>query len=170
MTLHLVTCRDTTLLAHRFLTSFSIYTYPGLSSQSAVRPWHHSTVVATDSFLHFTYFPAALVWYVTTSLQTVARRQTGTVHSELDGLSLSREEIETDYRITVLTISISLPPGNLATTYTDYYQQNMLVSSIWMISGENLKKRLYPRHSFQMLYTKDQPPICLWRVVHISQW
>lgn len=38
--------------------------------------------------------------------------QTVTVHSELDGLSLSREEIETDHHITVLSISISLPPGN----------------------------------------------------------
>lgn len=95
-----------------------------------------SDVVRADSSLSFTYFPAALLRCATTSLQTVACRQTGTVHSELDGLSLSREEIETDYRITVLTISISLPPGNLATTYTDYYRQNMVVSSILMLSGK----------------------------------
>ena len=54
-------------------------------------------------------------------LQTEAPRQTGTVHIELDGLSLSREEIETDYRITVLTISISLPPGN-TTKVSDLYR------------------------------------------------
>lgn len=38
-------------------------------------------------------------------------KQTGTVHSEPEVLSLSRDEIKTDHRITVLTISISLPPG-----------------------------------------------------------
>lgn len=68
-------------------------------------------ILSPDSSLSFTYFSAALLQWATASQQTVAPGRTGTVHSELDGLSLSREEIGTDHRITALTISISLPPG-----------------------------------------------------------
>lgn len=70
-------------------------------------------VLSTDSSLSSTYFPAALLQCATASQQTEAPGRTGAVHSELDGLSLSREEIETDHRVTALSISISLPSGEL---------------------------------------------------------
>lgn len=48
----------------------------------------------------------------TGSQQMEAPGQTGAEHAELDGLSLSREEIGTDHLITVAAISVfSLPPG-----------------------------------------------------------
>ncbi|CAB1422560.1 unnamed protein product [Pleuronectes platessa] len=60
--------------------------------------------LAPPDVVSFTYLPEAVLQCAAAGLQTVAPGQTGTEHSELDGLSLSREEIETDYRITVLTI------------------------------------------------------------------
>lgn len=75
------------------------------------RPWHrHKQWCLPVLYLLSCSF--ALVCHH--ELKTEAPGQTGTVHSELDRLSLSREEIETDYRITVITITISLPPGNPA--------------------------------------------------------
>lgn len=74
-----------------------------------------------DSSLSFTYFPAALLHCATASLHIEAPGQTGSAHTELDGLSLSREESETAHRVTGLSISISLPPGK-QTKVSDLYR------------------------------------------------
>lgn len=105
-------------------------------------------VSSADSSLSLTYFSAALLQRATISQQTEAPRQTGAVHGELDGLSLLREEIETDHRVTVPTISISLPPGkptivsHLSRLLSAEYGSQLT----WMFWGKSVNKRVYRRN------------------------
>lgn len=87
------------------------FTYSGLASQTEL-PLALRDMVSAEASLSFICSPAALLQCATTGHSAEAPGQTVTVHTELDRLSASREEIETDYRITVFSISISLPPGN----------------------------------------------------------
>lgn len=165
-----VTCRDITLL----------YSYPALCGESSdcylslhifwacfpvIRlPLALRDIVGADASLSFICSPAALLQCAATGQRTEAP---GTVHSELDGLSLSREEIETDYHITVFTISISLPPGNptKSLTYTDHYQENTVVRSL----EKSFNKRAYSRNPACLdIIHKDQPLICSDK--YISHW
>lgn len=128
-------------------------------------------LVSSDSSPSFTYFPAALLQCATAGLQTEAPRQTGTVHSELDGLSLSKEEIETDYRITVLTISISLPPGN-PTKVSDLYR---LLSTQcggqlnWMLFAKSFNKRGLSQASYlDVVRQRSSTELSLTNIRHIA--
>lgn len=75
--------------------------------------------------------------------------QTGMVHRELDRLSLLREAIETDYHITVLSISISLPPENA--TKKIFHLYRLLSAEYKGLLENDFNKRIY----FHLWQTSD---------------
>lgn len=83
----------------------------------------------------FTYFCAAQLWCATGGQQMEAPRRTGAEHAELDGLSLSREEIGTEHLITVAAISVFVPSRDANNSLALF---QMIISRIQQLTQSEL--------------------------------
>lgn len=113
----------------------------------------------------FTFFRAARLRCATGSQQMEAPGRTGAEHAELDGLSLSREEIGTDHLITVAAISVFAPSRDANNSLALF---QMGISRIQQLTqSEALRKRAATK-GFISSISLYQTPICLWQIPHIS--
>lgn len=114
----------------------------------------------------FTFFCAARLRCATGSQQMEAPGRTGAEHAELDGLSLSREEIGTDHLITVAAISVFAPSRDANNSLALF---QMGISRIQQLTqSEALRKRAATK-GFISSISLFQTPICLWQIPHISR-
>lgn len=87
----------------------------------------------------FTYFCTAQLRRATGSQQMEAPGRTGAERTELDGLSLSREEIGTDHLITVAAISVFAPSRDADNSLALF---QIVISSIQQLTqSDALRKR-----------------------------
>lgn len=112
-------------------------------------------------------FYLLLLRRATGSQQMEAPGRTGAEHAELDGLSLSREEIGTDHLITVAAISVfSLPPG--MPTIPSHFSQIVISRTQQLTQSDALRKKRAATKGFISGISSYPPLICSRQIPHVS--
>lgn len=113
----------------------------------------------------FTYFCTAQLRHATSSQQMEAPGRTGAEHTELDGLSLSREEIGTDHLITVAAISVFAPSRDADNSLALF---QIVISRIQQLTQLDALRKRAATKGFISGISLYQLFICLWQIPHIS--
>lgn len=93
--------------------------------------------------------------------------ETGAEHTELDGLSLSREEIGTDHHITVAAISVFAPSRDADNSLALF---QIVISRIQQLTQSDALRKRAATKGFISGISLYQSLICLWQIPHVSLW
>lgn len=91
--------------------------------------------------------------------------RTGAERTELDGLSLSREEIGTDHLITVAAISVFAPSRDADNSLALF---QIVISRIQQLTQLDALRKRAATKGFISGISLYQLLICLWQIPHVS--